>query len=604
MSIQENWNFKDIYKYEKDFEKDIKILRKEIKSLSRFQGKLFNNAKNILEFKEISDEISMKIEKVGAYAFLHYAQNMQDEKNKIRYKTVELLSELISNTTYFVVPELSKMDKQDFDRMIKEEPNLKEYKQGFVNILEAKKHILEESQEKILATFSSTFGGYSNIYEILTNTEFKYNKIEDSKGKKYPLDEAVYSVYLSSDDEVLRRNAFNEIYRVYSKYINTISEIFLRDIKTTSVSVRNRKYKSSLEAAVKHDESNIKVYNTLVSSVNGNLKLNHEYLSFKKSILKKYLGSKDFHIYDTYVNPYEKVLENNNTFDRKISIQKSRDMILEALQPLGSEYLELVKRAYSEGWFDVYPKENKQKGAFSLGIYGVHPYIMLNYVGKINDVSTIAHELGHGLHSYYADTNQKIYNSGYTIMVAEVASTVNEILLANYLIEKESDPLKKKMLLVEHIDGIRATLIRQTMFAEFEKIIHDLSEADEVLTAKNINEIYFDLVKKYFGEDIILDDSIQYEWARVPHFYSNYYVYKYATGITSAIYIAHNILEQGVEYRDKYLKMLKTGGKKKSLQLLKIADVNLEDEKIYVDAYRYLKDKIDELIILEKRTKE
>ena len=544
MNIQEKWNFKDIYKTEKEFEEDIKVVREEILKLSNFKGKLYKNAKNILKYNNKTNDISKKIEKISAYAFLQYAQDMSNEKNIVRYKKVEILGELISNTTYFVVPELSKMNKEDFDKILIEEPSLKEYKENFKDILENKKHILEDSQEQILATFSSTFGGYSTIFEILTNTEFKYNDIEDSKGKKYHLDESVYSLYLGSADETLRRNAFNELFRIYSMYINTIGEIFLRDIKTESVSVKNRKYKSSLEAAVKSDESSLKVYNTLVKSVNDNLDLNHKYLSLKKEVLNKYLKTNKLHIYDVYVNPYEDILEKNKK-EQSISIEQSKDIILEALKPMGDEYLSLVERAYSEGWLDVYPQENKQKGAFSLGVYGVHPYVMLNHVGKINDVSTIAHELGHAMHSYYADTTQEIYNSGYTIMVAEVASTVNEILLANYLIEKETDITKKKMLLMEHIDGIRATLIRQTMFAEFEKIVHDKSEDNEVLTSKNLNEIYFELVQKYFGKDVVIDENIKYEWARIPHFYNSYYVYKYATGITSAIYIAHNILNQG-----------------------------------------------------------
>lgn len=603
MDIQVNWNLKDIFKSEKEFEEEIKEVKKEIKLLSEFKGKLYNNAKKILEFKNISNELSKKLEKISGYSYLKYSQDMTNNINIVRYKKVEQLGELISNTIYFVIPELSKMGKDDFDRIMKEEPELKEYKLEFDDILENKKHVLEESQEKILATFSSSFDGYSNIYKILTNTEFKFNTIKDLKGKKYPLNESVYTLYMTSSDEVLRRNAFTEMYKVYSEHINTISEIFLRDLKTESVSIKNRKYKSSLEAAVKFDESTIKVYDTLVKSVNDNLKLNHEYISFKKDILRKYLNDKDFHIYDVYVNVYEKILENNKKKEKEINIEESREIVLKALKPLGDEYLKLVNRAYIEGWLDVYPKESKQKGAFSLGIYGVHPYVMLNYVGKLNDVSTIVHELGHAMHSYYADKTQEIYNADYSILVAEVASTVNEILLANYLIENETDQMKKKMLLVEHIDTIRATLIRQTMFAEFEKIIHEKLEADEILTSNDLNEIYFDLVKKYFGKDIILDEQIKYEWARIPHFYTSYYVYKYATGISSAIFIVNNILTKGEEYRDKYIKMLKTGGKYKSLKVLKIADVDLEDEELYNNAYLYLEEKINELKELEKNSK-
>ena len=600
MSIQENWNLKDLYKTEKEFDDELKQVKQDIMRLSDFKGRLYNNSKVFLEFKNFTNSLNEKMIKILAYSYLNYAQNMLDEKNIIRYKKVEALGELMENVTYFVAPELAKHEKEDFSNMIKEETELKEYGKLFEDIIENKKHVLDESQEQILASFSSAFGGYSNIYEILTNTEFKYNDVEDSKGKKHELTDSTYSLCLGSDDKVLRRNAFNEIYRVYSKFINTISEIFLRDIKIESVSVKNRKFKSSLEGAVKADESSIKVYETLVKSVNENININHEYMKFKKEILRKYLQNEELNIYDVYVNPYEKLLEKEKKKEKKIKIEEAKQIVLDALKPLGDEYLNLIEKSFTEGWLDIYPKENKERGAFSMGVYAVHPFVMLNYVGTQNDISTIAHELGHAMHSYYASSTQKIYNAGYTIMVAEVASTVNEILLANYLIENEEDILKKKMLLKEHIDGIRATLIRQTMFADFEEIIHSKSESDEILTANNLNDIYYSLVKKYFGEDIVLDENIKYEWARIPHFYSSYYVYKYATGITSAIYIANNILKQGDTYKDKYIKMLKTGGKDRSLKILKIADVDLEDEKIYEDAFKYLEDKINELINLEK----
>lgn len=599
MSIKEDWNVEDIYKNEAEFEEDLEKIRNLIPKIQEFKGKLYNNSKMILELERLSSYMSEIQGKISGYSYLCYAQNMLDESAIVRYKKVEALFDELSKASYFIVPELSKMDEEDFKKMMEEEPELKEHKLSYDILLENKKHVLEESQEQILATYGQAFGGYSEVYDILTNTEFKYNKIVDKDGNEHELTDSNYSLYLDSEDNVLRRNAFKEIYRLYKGHINTISEIFLRDVKIESVSVKNRKYNSSLEAAVKSDESTIKVYNTLVESVNKNLGLNHEYIKFKKDILKKYLNTDEFHIYDIYVNPYTKELERQNIADKHISINKAKDTVVEALKPLGDEYLEVVDRAFKEGWIDIYPKENKERGAFSMGIYGVHPYIMLNHVGTQNDVSTLAHELGHTMHSYYANTTQKIYHADYTIMVAEVASTVNEILLAEHLIRNEKDKLKKKMLLKEHIDGIRATLIRQTMFAEFEQNIHSRSENEEILTNTDLDKTYFDLVKKYFGDDIILDSEIESEWARVPHFYRSYYVYKYATGITSAIYIAHNILEKGEEYRDKYIEMLKTGGKIKSLDVLKIADVDLEDPKIYEDAFKYLKEKIDELIQLE-----
>ena len=384
--------------------------------------------------------------------------------------------------------------------------------------------------------------------------------------------------------ENIRKQAFESMYSLYRKHINTITELYLAREKQRVISSNITNYESSLDAATNHDDSNVKVYETLLKEINKNLNLNHEYISLKS----KLLGKEKVHIYDVYVNTLD-------VEDKKIEYQEAKQLVLDGLAPMGEEYINMLKHAFDNNWLDVYTKENKMGGAYSMGIHNVHPFVLLNYINSSRDVSTIAHELGHSMHSYYASKNQNVINANYTIMVAEVASTVNEILLANYLINKETDNQKKVALINEQLDMIRATLIRQSMFAEFEKEVHSKVENGESLTSENLCEIYYELVKKYFGEACIADEMIKYEWARIPHFYSCFYVYKYATGITSAIVIASKILSGEEGYVEKYINMLSQGGAKDSLSLLRMVDVDLEKEETYEQAFKYFKENLEEL---------
>ena len=323
---------------------------------------------------------------------------------------------------------------------------------------------------------------------------------------------------------------------------------------------------------------------TLLKEMNKNLYLNHEYIKLKA----KLLGKEKINMYDAYVNTLD-------AEEKYIEYEEAKNIVLDALSIMGEEYISILKKAFNNNWLDVYEKDNKMSGAYSMGVHTVHPFVLLNYINSSRDVSTIAHELGHSMHSYYASKNQNIINANYTIMVAEVASTVNEIILANYLIDKETDKMKKAALINEQLDMIRATLIRQAMFAEFEKDVHSKIELGESLTSDNLNNIYFDLVKKYFGENAIINEEIKYEWARIPHFYRCFYVYKYSTGITSAIVIANKILSKEPGYVEKYINMLSMGGSKDSLSLLRSVDVDLEKEETYEDAFKYFENKLNEM---------
>ena len=395
---------------------------------------------------------------------------------------------------------------------------------------------------------------------------------------------ALFSNYLMNNDQDIRKQAFESMYSLYKKHINTIAELYLARVKTRVISSKLRNYKSSLDSATNNDDSNTEVYETLLKEVNKNLYLNHEYIKLKAKLLNK----DKINMYDVYVNTLD--IENS-----EVEYENAKKIVLDALSIMGAEYVSKLKYAFENNWLDVYEKDNKMSGAYSMGIHSVHPYVLLNYINSSRDVSTIAHELGHSMHSYYASKNQNIINANYTIMIAEVASTVNEILLANYLINKEEDKNKKAALINEQLDMIRATLIRQTMFAEFEKEVHSKIEAGESLTSDTLNNIYYNLVKKYFGDACIINEEIKYEWARIPHFYRCFYVYKYATGITSAIVIASKILSGEEGYVKKYINMLSQGGSKDSLTLLRSVDVDLEKEETYEQAFRYFEKNLTEL---------
>ena len=393
-----------------------------------------------------------------------------------------------------------------------------------------------------------------------------------------------YTLFLKSQNEEVRKQAFDLMYKKYSEFINTISELYLSNVKKTAITAKLRKYNSSLEKAVKSDDASIKVYDTLIKSIHENMSVNHKFIDVKKKLLKK----NDFHMYDLYVNPFEEGKD-------EITFEDARKEVMGALNVMGKEYTDKLTEAFDNNWIDVYAKPNKKGGAYSMGVYGVHPFVLTNFVNSKRDVSTIAHELGHSMHSYYSSKNQTIIDANYTIMTAEVASTVNEILLSEYQTRNEKDKTKKAELIYELLEMIRATLFRQSMFAEFEKIVHDKIEAGENLSSEDLNNIYYDLNKQYFGENMIVDEQIKYEWARIPHFYSDFYVYKYATGISSAISIADNILNKGETFVNRYIEMLKQGCSKKSIDLLKMVDVDLEDEHVYKQAINFYERKIEEL---------
>ena len=578
MEEKYNWNLKDIYKNEEDFNLDGIKIEENLKSLREYKGKLGESASNLYECYNLYEKTLEIYEKVYGYGMLNYHLDMSDPHKKKLYKKVENIGTEFEKATAFITPEIIKIDNEVLLSFLDKETRLQRYKRELGEIMKNKEHILSDKEEELLANYSEVFSSMENTFDILTNTEFKFGNLVNSNGEEVELTDANYTYYLKDKNEEVREQAFNLMYKKYSEFLNTIGELYIDRVKEDTITAKLRKYPSSLAKAVDKDDATIKVYNALIEAVHKTLPINHEFMELKK----KLLGKEKMHLYDIYVNPIE--VEDDN-----ISFEEAEKQVLEALSVMGEEYTNKLKEAFQNRWIDVYEKKNKMGGAYSMGVYGVHPYVLTNFVNKKRDVSTIAHELGHSMHSYYSNTNQNVIDANYTIMVAEIASTTNEILLAMHQINTEKDENKKKEIIYELLEMFRATFFRQAMFAEFEKIVHERIEKGEMLVADDLNKIYYDLNKEYFGKSVVIDEQIKYEWARIPHFYTPFYVYKYATGVSAAIIIAKNILDKKPKYVEKYINMLKQGCTKKSVELLKMVDVDLEDPATYENAVLWIK---------------
>lgn len=583
MEEKYNWNLQDIFENENQFKKEKNEIINILEQIKAHQGTLCYTSDNLYNCYKLYEQALEKFEKVYAYGMLKYHLDMSDQEGIKLFKEVEALGTKFSVATSFITPEITYADENKIKEYIKEE-RFKGYARDINDILEKKKHILSKEEENILANFSETISASENTFDTLTNTEFKFGTLIDENGKEVEMTDSTYTLYLKNKDRNVRKQAFDLMYKKYSEFINTITEMYISNVKAKSTIAKLRKYNSSLEKAVDNDDASLKVYNSLVEAVNEDISINYKFLKLKK----KMLNLNEMHMYDLYVNPCEQGKD-------EITFEDTKQEVLNALQILGKEYTNKLEEAFNNRWIDVYAKPNKMGGAYSMGVYGVHPYVLTNFVNSKRDVSTIAHELGHSMHSYYSNKEQNVLNANYTIMVAEVASTVNEILLSDYQIKKEKDIKKKAELLYELLEMIRATLFRQAMFAEFEKTVHEKIENNVMLSANDLNDIYYKLNQKYFGNDVNIDKQIKYEWARISHFYSDFYVYKYCTGVSSAIAIATKILNKEPNFVEKYISMLKQGCSKKSIDLLKMVDVDLESKNTYKEAINFYSKKIKEL---------
>lgn len=583
-TTKNNWNLQDIFKTTKEYDQTKKEIKEILQKIETYQGKLCSNSENLYNCYNLYEQALEKFEKVYAYGMLTYHLDMSNQEGIKLFKEVEALGTEFTIATSYITPEITYADEAIIKNYLEKDARLKPYARDIKETLEKKKHILSKEEENILANYSEIFSAPENTFDILTNAEFKFGTLTNEKGEEVELTDSTYTLYMKNKKQDVRKQAFNLMYTKYSEFINTITEMYIANVKAKSTTAKIRKYSSTLENAVTEDDASIKVYNCLIEAIDENITSNYEFLKLKKQML----NLPQMHMYDLYVNPCEQGKD-------EITFEQAKQEVLNALEILGTEYTDKLKEAFDNNWIDVYAKPNKRGGAYSMGVYGVHPFVLTNFVNSKRDVSTIAHELGHSMHSYYSNKEQGIIDANYTIMVAEVASTVNEILLSDYQIKHETDKKKKAELLYELLEMIRATFFRQAMFAEFEKIVHEKIEKGETLSSEDINEIYYKLNQKYFGTEIVIDEQIKYEWARIPHFYSDFYVYKYATGVSAAITIATKILNKEQGFTEKYIDMLKQGCSKKSIELLKMVDVDLESKETYCKTIEFYRDKIEEL---------
>lgn len=560
---EDKWDIEKIYKNSEEWEKAFETLKKEGIKIKEYEGKL-NDSEALLEFLKLDEKISREAEKILVYSHLKSDENTGDNQNQGRMNKADSYMAELSSYGAFFIPEILSIGEENINKMLNEKEELKLYDFMFKSILAEKDHVLSKEIEEMLASVSDCLEGPSNIHGILTNADMTFPKVKNEKGELVRLTEGNYASFIRSKDVNVRREAFKALFNEYAKIKNTLGTTLTSSIKNFNFMAKTRKYSSALEASLKPNNIPVKVYEEAIETINKHLPSLHRYVRLKK----KLLGLEEMHMYDLYV-PVIEIEKEHIEFDKAVEI------VIKALEPLGEEYLDIFKSGIKNGWIDKYENEGKRGGAYSWGTYDTMPYVLLNYNYDLNDVSTLAHEMGHSIHSYYSHKEQPYIYGGYTLFCAEVASTTNESLLINYLIRNEKDKNKRLYLINQELEQIRTTVFRQLMFAEFEYYTHKMIEEGNPLTAEDYCKKWHELNVNYFGEDMIVDEEIDVEWARIPHFYSDFYVYQYATGYAAASAFSNSILNGEKDAVAKYKKFLKSGGSDYPINILRNSGVDM-----------------------------
>lgn len=581
------WAIEDLYKDDEDWKRDYELLKSRIPEFTKFRGRLGESAEVLLSMQKLSDELNQLLEKVYVYANQRLHENTDNSTYQNLASQAQGLLVELSESLSFVEPELMELPDGIIETFLDENEELSVYRQYFENIIRQKKHVLPTEQEQLFAAMGEVAESPKDIFSMFNNADIRFPEIPGEDGHPVQVTHGRYMSLMQSRNRQVRKDAFEAMYGVYGDWRNTLAAMYRANVKQEAFLAKAHKYTSDLEAALDGSHIPVKVYEQLIEAVHESMPLMYRYMKLRK----KLLGVEELHMYDLYVP----VIEQDHS---EIPFEQAKKTVLEGLALMGEEYLHLLREGFDHGWIDVYENQGKRTGAYSWGAYGTHPYVLLNYQGTLHDVFTLAHEMGHALHSWYSDEHQPYIYAGYRIFVAEVASTCNEALLIHYLMEqsKKAGDQKKTMYLINYfLEQFRTTLFRQTMFAEFEKITHGLQEQGETLTADRLCEIYYDLNKLYFGEEICVDQEIAMEWARIPHFYTPFYVYQYATGFSAAIALSKQILEQGVPAVEQYKKFLKGGSSMYPLELLKMAGVDMEQKAPVQDALAVFAQYLDEM---------
>ena len=576
------WDLTAIYKTENDYKKDLEEVKKSIDIIKEDEKLNLKDSKDLLKVTKDIEESSRILQKLYTYKSLKYNENISDTnsiKDMDELSTIEV--ELVKSMSFYE-PTLLKIKYSDIEKMYEGNKELKEYELYFKNLFRFKKYSLSKNEEKLISNLSKAFTDSETLFDTITDSDLSFGMIHDEDGKEVELTISNYNRYIESEDRNVRKETFDTFYKSFKQFKTTYTYLLLGHVKKNSAVSKVRGYKSTLDKEMYKDELNTKVLDSLIKSVSSGLKPLYKFYKIKKKIL----GVDELHIYDTYAP----VIKDSN---KKYTYEEAKDIILDVTKIYGEEYNSIIKKAFDERWIDVYSGKGKTTGAFSGGCYDTYPYILTNFQGKYNDVSTLIHELGHSVHSYYSRHNNPYIYSDYRIVVAEVASTVNELMLAKYMLNKTDSPKEKLYILDKLLNLFKATIYRQTMFEEFEKYVYDNTEKDIPLSNEELSNYYYELNKKYFGEGVYIDDDIRYEWQRIPHFYYNFYVYKYATGLSSACYIVNSILSNKPNAKENYIEFLKQGSRKSPNEELKITGVDLTKKETYNEAIKMFSELVD-----------
>lgn len=574
------WKVTDIFPSDEAWEQSFSEAEKEL-DFSSFAGKL-NEKAALVRFFEKEEKTGRMLERLHLYAHMRHDEDSRIAKYTSMQDRALSLYVRFSSAVSFAEPELTALP----DKLLKNyasDPDLKDHDYFFRQLIKAKPHILSASEEKLLAEGGEMYSQFQNIFSMIDNADIKLGEVKDKEGDVISLTHGMYGVLLHGKDRELRKAAFERYYEAYISLTNTIAATYYGNVKKDVFLTRARGYESCLARALEGEDVDVKVYENLIASVNESLPSMHRYIALRK----KLLGLQEQHMYDIYAPLVSDA-------ELKLPYEEACELVIKGLSPLGEEYQALLRKGFDEGWVDVEETAGKRSGAYSTGIYGIHPFVLLNYQQTTHDIFTIAHEMGHSLHTYFSNRAQPYAKADYRIFVAEVASTVNEVLLLKYILSETKDGSLKKYLLNYYLDTIRTTLHRQTMFAEFEASAHEMAERGQPLTSENLSELYLSLNKKYYGDSIVHDREIAYEWSRIPHFYTSFYVYKYSTGIISAISIANRILKEGKSAVKDYMAFLSSGGSDDPVSLLKIAGVDLTDKRVFDAAMKEFDEVLDQ----------
>lgn len=584
VKVEDTWNLKDMYESDAAWEAELLEIKKLAEEAVKMEGHVADSAQNLLKTLELDATIDEKLSLAYNYAERQYDEDTSNTAHQAMAAKIMSMAADISSQLAFIVPEILAVDEAVLEGFYKEQPELELYRKEVAEIQRVKEHRLSTEMEKLVAMTAEMSRVSYDTFNIMDNADMLFPEVEDEDGDTVRITHGRFIALLESANRKVRENTFKKYYSTYKQFLNTYASLYNGQVKQQIFYAKARKYESTLVASVDANNVSPVVYHNLVDTVNKNLDKLHRYVGLRK----KCLGVDELHMYDIYTPMVSGVA-------KKIPFEEAKETVLKALAPLGEDYVAKVKEGFESRWIDVYENQGKVSGAYSAGAYGTHPYVLLNYNESLDNMFTLIHEMGHAMHSYYSNSTQPYIYSQYKIFVAEVASTCNEILLLEYLLKNTTDKKERAYLLNHYLDMFKGTLFRQTQFAEYEMRSNEMVEKGESLNADNLCELYLDINKKYYGEEMISDEEISYEWARIPHFYYDFYVYQYATSFSAAVAIAHDILREGGSVVEKYKEFLSGGCSEAPVELLKKVGVDMESPVPIQAALDVMGEVIDEL---------